>query len=115
MSNKTKQSRLAPEVRKHQIVAAGLTVARSQGYNGIRYSSIAKEVGISAPSVVHHYRTMPQLRRAVMRHAINKGDALVVAMGVQAGDRYAKQAPVDMQSEGASLLKQWEPVLCLDE
>ena len=101
--------RPAPAVRKHQILKAGLTVARALGYSGLTFKAIADVVGISAPSVVYHYHTMPQLKRAVMRHAIAKGDALVIAMGVEANDRHAQGAPEELRALGAKLALEWEP------
>lgn len=105
------KNRFTPDVRKHQIVSAALVVARRLGYSGVTYSAIAREVGISAPSVVYHYNTMTQLRRAVMRHAVKKNDALVVAMGAKAGDRNALQAPIELITEGSNELKEWEPCM----
>ncbi len=103
------KNRFTPEVRKHQIVQAGLVVARRGGYAAVTYSAIAREVGISAPSVTYHYKTMPQLRRAIMRHAIKKEDGLVVAMGAKAGDQHATKAPMQLLTEGRKALKEWEP------
>ena len=105
------KNRFTPEVRKHQIVEAGLVVARRGGYASMTYSAIAREVGISAPSVTYHYKTMPQLRRAIMRHAIKKQDGLVVAMGVKAGDAHAAKAPSELMTKGSAELKEWEPCM----
>lgn len=101
--------RPAPAVRKHQILSAGLAVIRASGYAGLTYKAVADGVGISAPSVVYHYHTMPQLKRAVMRHAITKGDALVIAMGVEANDRHAQGAPQELQDRGAAEALEWAP------
>lgn len=100
-----------PAVRKEQIVQAGLVVARRIGWSGITYKSIADEVGIAGSSVVHHYRTMTQLKRAVARAAIKAGDGLVVAMAIGAGDWSRNKTDELLFIRGEQELQGWSPCL----
>lgn len=103
--------RPAPAVRKEQIVQAGLLVARRVGWEGITYKAVAEHVGIAAPSLVYHYRTMTQLKRAIVRGAIKADDGLVVAMAVKAGDFQRSKVDELLYIRGEHQLEGWSPCL----
>ncbi|AAQ96514.1 hypothetical protein [Vibrio phage VP16T] len=103
--------RPAPAVRKEQIVQAGLLVARRTGWESITYKAVAEHVGIAAPSLVYHYRTMTQLKRAIVRAAVRANDGLVVAMAVQAGDWSRDKTDELLYIRGKHALQEWSPCL----
>ncbi|BAV81087.1 putative TetR transcriptional regulator [Vibrio phage CKB-S1] len=106
---KKKHNRLAPDVRKRQIIDAGLEMVRADGYQGLTVRGLARKIGIANSSVLHHYPTLLQLRRAVMRTAIAREDLLVVGMGLAAGDKYALAAPAHMLNPARDALKEAQP------
>lgn len=65
-----KPRRLNSDVRKEQIVDAALAIARDFGFSCMIRDNIANKLGVSSPLIQHHFGTMKQLRRAVVRKAI---------------------------------------------
>lgn len=101
---KLKQEQRAA-VRREQIFAAALALAAKHGYTNITRDAVAAEAGAAAGLVNRYFETMPQLRRAVIRHAVEQAgrnvvsgkkldrDLLrVVAQGLAAKDKNAAKA-----------------------
>lgn len=70
---KLEKRRIAPELRKDHIVATGLQLAE-EGLKLTR-ADVADRAGVSAGTVSKYFNTMPQLRRAVVRLAKQRGNA----------------------------------------
>ena len=83
MSNK---KRYAPDVRKQQIVEAGVALAERDGLSAITRDGVAREVGISGAAVQYHFGTVKQLQRAVKRAAVAAQSMRVIAQLIAAGD-----------------------------
>jgi AcrR family transcriptional regulator len=81
------------EDRKASILESAIAVAASAGFAQMRMSDVAKHAQCVNGTVTLYWRTMTQLRRAVMRAAINRGIAKIVAAGLAIGDKDAKKAP----------------------
>ncbi len=52
---------------KEEILAAARRAAMAHGYNGLNFRDIAREVGIKAPSIYHHFATKADLGAAVAK------------------------------------------------
>lgn len=95
MSNMNK--RLAPTIRADQILDAALTVARSRGFSRLTLVDVAEQAGVTHSLVLHYYSTVAQLKRSVMRAAIDRKVLEVVAEGLAIKDRYALAAPPELR------------------
>ena len=62
------QRRLAPEVRRRQIVTETARLISAAGYNAVSLADIADACGIRKPSVLHHFPTMTDLLAAVLEY-----------------------------------------------
>ena len=96
--------RLSDDVRKSTIVDAALTLAERDGFTGFTRDAVATAAGCSMGLVNHHFGTMNQLRRDVMRAAIRQGVIAVVAQGLAARDPQALKAPQELKDRAARSL-----------
>ena len=74
------------------LMGAALAVAARCGYQSMSRDQIAEEAKCSTGLISKYFGTMPQLRRAVMRAAVVRGDRTVLAQGLAAGDPNAHEA-----------------------
>lgn len=95
-------ARKKPEVRKAEILESALTVANRDGWINMTRDSVAEHAGVAIGLVNHYYGTMSQLKRAVMRAAITRGEYKILAQGVLAQDPVAIKAPGKMKKEAVS-------------
>lgn len=65
-------TRVEPQVRKEQILAAAITVVRADGYNAMTRLKVANAAGVSTGQVSTIFNTMNQLRRDVIRYAVRE-------------------------------------------
>lgn len=102
----TAQERLAPALRKEQIVAVALHLATKGGYQRITSDQVAAAAGVSKGLVFNYFTTMPQLRRAIMRAAIAAKPPVlsVIAEGLAIGDAHAKKAPEAVKQQAIESL-----------
>ena len=96
------RKRLEPGKRKDEILDAALALAKAQGYQSVTLEAIANKAQCSNGTVVHYFGTMTQLRRAVMRAAINRGELQIVAQGLAARDAQALNAPDELKERAAA-------------
>jgi AcrR family transcriptional regulator len=62
------QRRLAPEVRRRQIVLEAARLISAAGFNAVSLADIADACGIRKPSVLHHFPSMADLLAAVLAY-----------------------------------------------
>lgn len=91
------RTRLKPEVRREQILAAALHIASTTGFNSLTRDGVAEQAGVATGQVNHIFNTMNQLRRAVMRAAVHREIKPIIAQGLAAGDSEAHKAPEWLQ------------------
>jgi AcrR family transcriptional regulator len=84
-----KRERKKPTERKEHILAAACTVAAEKGYNNVTREDTANEAGVSMSLVSHYFKTMPQLRRDIMRYAVRERIDHVIAQGLMHKDPQA--------------------------
>ena len=61
-------TRLAPDVRRRQIVTEATRLISISGFNAVSLEDIAKACGIRGPSVLHYFGSMHELLAAVLAH-----------------------------------------------
>lgn len=98
------KKRMKPADRRAQILDAALAVAREGSYVTMSRGEVAQGAAVSEGLLAHYFGTMPQLRRAVMCHAVATGDAAVIAQGLVARDPHAKKAPQELKEKAAEYL-----------
>lgn len=106
------RQRLAHDMRKDQILNAALQLAKERGFTSLTRDGIAIQAGCAAGQINQIYSTIRQLRKAVMRHAVNclrDGDLnpqllAIVAHGLAAGETEAQKAPDDIKKAALASL-----------
>lgn len=95
---------MTSEDRRKQILVAALELAERQGYTNVTSAAVAERVGCSKALVHSYYNTMPQLKRAVMRHAIKSCNLRVIAQGLAHMDVHALKAPDELKERARAAL-----------
>lgn len=100
------RSRKDPAERKALILSAALTEAERVGFANITRKGIAAEAVVSESLVNKYLGTLPQLRRTVMRYAVNHENLAIIAQGLAARNAHAQKASDELQARAlASLTK----------
>jgi len=102
--NENLGKRLAPEVRKDEILAVAVRLAKDEGFNSLRRDAIAKAAGVAQGLVTRYFNTMPQLKRAVMRYAVHFEVLPIVAEGLAIRDTEALKASDALKQKALSTL-----------
>ncbi len=108
-------TKLAPDVRKKQILDEAVKQAARVGYQNIKRQDIATALGVSAGLVSLHFSTMVQLKRDVMRAALATANGkdgtrevpralAIIAQGLATGDKQARRAPDIVKAAASSTL-----------
>jgi AcrR family transcriptional regulator len=86
-------------------MVAAIRLSKQNGYMSVTRDDIADEAKCASSLVHHYYGTMTQLRRAIMRRAIEMGELKIIAQGLASKDRHARKADPDVkQAALASLM-----------
>jgi len=93
------KSRTNPKDRKQQILNAAISVARDKNYSTITREDIANRAQVSTGSVARYFGTMCQVRRAIMRAAIQKEILPIIAQGLVGNDKNAEKAPAQLKEK----------------
>ena len=96
--------RLDPAIRKDQIIAAAVKLAQRDGYDNVRREGVARAAGVAPGLVSKYWGTMNQLRRAIMREAVNKENLIVLAQGLARKDTHAVRAPQELKDRAIASL-----------
>lgn len=81
-----KRVRMAPGIRKDDLIKRALELAKEVGYLKVTCISLAEACGCSTALVFKYYGTMTQLRRDILRHAIKTKCQDVINQGVAMKD-----------------------------
>lgn len=100
-----KYKRLNPKVRKGEILAAAIELAKTEGYGHISRRRIADLAGTSPPLITRYFKNMDELREAVMREAIQIPALHVVAQGLVSGCPIARAAPEQVRLDALASIK----------
>lgn len=90
-------TRLKPKLRKSQILKGALKCAEETNYKTFTRSDVADLLAISDGLINAYFNTMPQLRRAVMRAAVQTSCLAVVAQGLADKDPQALKASPELK------------------
>lgn len=72
------------ESQKDNILKAAVTVAKTFGLHGFARIDVATEARVAEATVSHHFGTMPELRKAVVRQAVSE-EILSILADARAG------------------------------
>ena len=76
--------RLAPEVRRAQILTAAMEMIAEEGYRGLTLRALARRCDMSAPGVMHYFRDMPALLMAVLDYRDERYAEAILPPGTEA-------------------------------
>ena len=99
-----KRIRLDPTDRKTAILEAAIQSASVTPYNRLTREAIGARASCSPGTVSHYFGTMPKLRRAIMREAVARGIAAIVADGLAYRDPQARKASEPVLVQARALL-----------
>lgn len=100
----TKTKRLGPEVRREELLTIALDMAATLGIEQIRRDDIAKKAGVANGLVTHYFTTMTQLKRAVVRAAVERRSLPVIAQALALKHPEALKAPLELRDEALASL-----------
>ena len=103
----TKRERIDPKIRKDQILQSAIKLAMVHGYTNVTREKIAIDVGVSNSLITSYFNTMTQLRRTVMRYAINQKIPEIIAQGLANKDPHAKKAPADLKNKAIKIISNY--------
>ncbi|MFF1635277.1 TetR/AcrR family transcriptional regulator [Leifsonia sp. NPDC058248] len=94
------------EARRKEIVSTAQDLIVRKGYRDLSLREVARECGMSAPGLIHHFPTLDSLLEAVLEHrdetdlaAIGAGDAtdLTLADVIDSAINYYAERPDDQR------------------
>ena len=98
------QIKLQARERIAQILRAALEIAPETGYNRLTRDEIAKRAKIPPTLISYHLGTMAELRRQIMRAAVQAECLPVIAQGLALRDRHALKAPEELRQRALQSL-----------
>ena len=99
-----KRTRKKPDARRTEILNAAIAVAAAEGLRNTTRDLIAARCDVSPALVSLHLGTMEQLRRAVMRAAVDMEVLSIAAEGLATRDPHALKAPEELKRRAAASL-----------
>jgi AcrR family transcriptional regulator len=97
-------SRQNPKDRKASILDAAIRMSRHYGYIEVTRADIAHAAECSEALVSSYFGTMTQVRRAVVRAAIQHRDLVIIAQALVAKDAQAMKAPEELRKAAVATL-----------
>jgi AcrR family transcriptional regulator len=91
--------RTCPKIRRIHILNAAIEASVLLGYQGFTRESVAKLAKISSPLIAHYFPKMADLRRAVMKYAIDIKCFTVIAQGLVSRHPLALKISDDLREE----------------
>ena len=89
--------RMTRDARKQSVLTAAIAVAERMGFAAMRTKDIAEEAQCAHGTVALHWATLGQLRRAVMRAAVQQRNLKIIAFGLAISDKDAQRAPDELK------------------
>lgn len=91
-------------LRKEQLLEVAIKLSVEDNYAKITRHLVAEKAGVSMGLVTKYFGTMNHLKKEVMRAAVKRGIASIIAQGLANGDERAKKAPTELKSEAIKLI-----------
>jgi DNA-binding transcriptional regulator YbjK len=98
------KTRANPILRRDHILQVAIKIARTIGYQKVTRGIIAESAGVSTGLVTHYFKTMPQLKRAIMRTAIAQEIPEIIAQGLINNDKHAIKASPELRAKAAATI-----------
>ena len=92
------------ELSREAILTVAIKLAKRDGFNSLTRDTIAAEAGVANGKVNYVFKTMEQLRRAVMRAAVHQEIKPIIAQGLAIGDAEAHKAPIWLKQASLATL-----------
>lgn len=89
--------KLDTEVRKQQIIEVAADLSEEHGYLRFTRDQVAGRIGCATGLINHHFGTMNQLRRSVMRYAVTEHRLKIIAQGLINSDPHAVAADEELK------------------
>lgn len=90
-------TRKNPIDRCEEIIDAAMRMSRLYGYREVTRKDIASAARCSEALVSSYFGTMTQLRRSVIRAAIDQRDLAILAQVIAAKDKHVAKIPADLR------------------
>lgn len=94
-----RRARLTPEARKEMILQCALAAAELKGFTNFSSGDVASAADCGHPLVYHHFHSMDNLRREVMKLAIKQRNLTVIAQGLANKDPVAATVSDALKAE----------------
>jgi len=98
------KTRTDPALRRQQILDVAVELARKGDYTRVTRGQVAEAAGCSGGLVTRYFKTMTQLKKAIIRAAVRDGVVEIVAQGIARRDPQARKASPDLKNEAARLI-----------
>lgn len=96
--------RKPPKERTAELLEAAVAVALKHGFLNVTREKIGDVAGVSRALVTTRFGTMVQLRRLIMRQAIERKLLGILAEGLAVRDPNALKAPEDLKKQALRTL-----------
>lgn len=97
-------TRMSPTERKKQLLDVAVNLAARDGFINLRMLQVATAAQCSNATVVGYFKTMNNLRRAVMRQAVKAGVLSIIGEGIIMRDPVAIKVPADVRQKALAAL-----------
>lgn len=90
--------------RKASILQIALALSEKHHYTTVTRNDISNKGGFAPTLVQYHFGTMNQLRRDIMRLAIQTENLVVIAQGLACKDKHAQKAAPELKEKAVKHL-----------
>lgn len=100
------RTRANPVLEKDRLINVALDCfeATDKTFSKVTRLDIAEAAGVPEASISHHFGSMIEFRRTIMRHAIIQKRLKIIAQGLAIGDAHARKAPQELKDQAVALL-----------
>lgn len=89
--------RTYPAIRRDYLIEAALSLAKRNKTYWLTRETLAAYAHVAPATVTYHLGTVDKMRKLIMREAVKRKVAEVVALGLAGGDSIARRAPADVR------------------
>lgn len=90
--------------RDQRILDAAVELAKHDGYQFLTRDGVAKEAGVAAGTVNSAYGTIRDLKRAVLREAVDKQILPIIAQGLADNHEFVRDIPSELKARAVAQL-----------
>lgn len=97
--------RLTPEIRREQILKAGIALALDGNYNTITRAAVAKLADCAEPLVTHYYGSIDNLRHQILLFAIDNRSHTILQQAIINRDKTLETVPRELLQEAVGAIE----------